>query len=82
MVEKKGGTLDPGFLNPFYSKLQFVAVSTVVKECRDPDDDKFLACALDGAAYYVVSGDSDLLSMREYKGIKIVTANEFLDLLK
>jgi putative PIN family toxin of toxin-antitoxin system len=30
MVEKKGGTLDPGFLNPFYSKLQFVAVSTVV----------------------------------------------------
>ena len=82
MVEKKGGTLDPGFLNPFYSKLQFIAVSTVVKECRDPDDDKFLACALDGAAYYVVSGDSDLLSMREYKGIKIVTVNEFLELLK
>lgn len=32
MVEKKGGTLNPGFLNPFYSKLQFVAVSTVVKD--------------------------------------------------
>lgn len=82
MIEKKGGTLNPAFLAPFYSKLQFIETSTVVKECRDPDDNKFLACALDGAAYYVVSGDSDLLSMQEFKGIRIVSASEFLDLLE
>ncbi|MBP5091411.1 MAG: putative toxin-antitoxin system toxin component, PIN family [Bacilli bacterium] len=62
--------------------MQFVEASTCVKECRDPDDDKFLACAIDGAAYYVVSGDSDLVSLREFRGIKIVTASEFLSLLE
>ena len=81
MIDKKGGTLNPGFLSPFYARLQFVEVSTPVNICRDHDDDKFLACALDGAAYYVVSGDSDLLSLREYKGVRIVTAAEFLSLL-
>ena len=52
-----------------------------VNVCRDPDDDKFLACAIDGAAYYAVSGDSDLLSLGEFRGVKIVTASEFLSLL-
>lgn len=82
MIEKKGGTLNPGFLTTFYTKLQFVEASTCVKECRDPDDDKFLACAIDGVAYYVVSGGSDLVSLREFRGIKIVTASEFLSLLE
>ena len=81
MIDKKGGTLNPGFLSPFYARLQFVEASTPVNICRDHDDDKFLACALDGAAYYVVSGDSDLLSLHEYKGVRIVTAAEFLSLL-
>jgi len=81
MIDKKGGTLNPGFLSPFYAKLQFVEVSTAVNVCRDRDDDKFLACALDGAAYCVVSGDSDLLSLREFTGVKIMTAAEFLALL-
>ena len=54
MIDKKGGTLNPGFLLPFYAKLQFVDVSTAVNVCRDRDDDKFLACALDGAAYFML----------------------------
>ena len=60
MIDKKGGTMNSGFLAIFYSKLKVLDVSAAVKECRDPDDDKFLACALGGAAYCVVSGDSDL----------------------
>ena len=32
--------------------------------CRDPKDDKFLACAVEGHAHYVVSSDRDLLDMR------------------
>ena len=81
MIEKKSGRLNPGFLSPFYAKLEFVEVTTPVNVCRDSDDDKFLACAIDGAAYYVVSGDSDLLSLGEFRGVKIVTASEFLSLL-
>ena len=78
MIEKKGGKLNSTPLSLLYAKLELIDGKTKVNVCRDPDDDKFLACAVDGAAYYVVSGDSDLLSIGEYRGVKIVTANEFL----
>jgi uncharacterized protein len=45
---------------------------------RDPDDDAVLACALAADAEVIVSGDSDLLDLKEHKEIRILTANEFL----
>ncbi len=54
-----------------------------VKVCSDPDDDKFLATAVGGKADYLVTGDvSDLLHLREYKGIAIVSPRDFISLLK
>jgi putative toxin-antitoxin system toxin component, PIN family len=44
----------------------------------DPDDDKFLECALELEAEFVVSGDSDLLELGSYMGIPILTPREFL----
>lgn len=44
----------------------------------DPDDDALIACALGGAADYIVSGDHHLLNLGEYQGIKIVTVRHFL----
>ncbi|MGI9034975.1 MAG: putative toxin-antitoxin system toxin component, PIN family [Pyrinomonadaceae bacterium] len=44
----------------------------------DPDDDAVLACALSAEAEVIVSGDSDLLDLKEHKGIHILTATEFL----
>lgn len=52
---------------------------TVVE--RDPRDDKFLACAREGLADYVVSGDDHLLAIKAYQGIEIVPPAAFLDLL-
>ncbi len=49
---------------------------SVVKD--DPDDDKILACAVEGGADYVVSGDPHLLRLRAYESIPIVTARDFL----
>lgn len=49
---------------------------------KDPDDDKYLAAALEGRAGYLVSGDSDLLELHEYKGVSIVTAREFLSVIE
>lgn len=43
----------------------------------DPSDEMFLACAVDAAADFVVSGDRHLLEISEYKGISIITVNEF-----
>lgn len=46
--------------------------------CRDPKDDKFLACAVEGRAHYLVSSDDDLLDMRRYRGVAIVNPGQFL----
>ena len=49
---------------------------------RDVNDDKFLACAHEARADYIVTGDSDILVLKEYEGIKIVKPREFVGLLK
>jgi putative PIN family toxin of toxin-antitoxin system len=50
--------------------------------CRDPDDDHVLACALAAQVDLIVSGDADLLNLREYQSIRIVTAAEALRLIE
>ena len=46
----------------------------------DPDDNKILECAVSCKADYIVSGDSHLLDLKEYKGIKILSAKDFLEI--
>ena len=48
---------------------------------EDPDDNKFISCAIDGQCYYIVSGDKDLLTLKEYSDVKIVTVAEFFELM-
>ena len=45
---------------------------------RDPKDDKFVACALSAGATILVSGDDDLLTLREVEGVKIIKVAEWL----
>ena len=54
----------------------------VVRASRDPEDDKFLAAAIEAGAEYVVSGDKDLLDLRMYRGVRIVTPAKFLRTLR
>jgi predicted nucleic acid-binding protein len=46
----------------------------------DPDDDIFIECAVASRAGFIVSGDKHLLNLKEYKGIKIMKATDFLSL--
>lgn len=48
---------------------------------EDPPDDRYLECAIEGEADYIVSGDQHLLELGEYQGIKILTPRAFLDVL-
>jgi len=48
----------------------------------DPKDDKFLEAAIAGKADIIVSGDSHLLDLKEFRTIPILTAREFMDTLK
>jgi putative PIN family toxin of toxin-antitoxin system len=49
---------------------------------QDPSDDMILRTAHDGKARYIVTGDDHLLSLKEYKRVKILTVSEVLELLK
>jgi len=44
--------------------------------CRDPDDDEILAIAIASNADALVTGDSDLLALIRYEGVRIVTVAE------
>lgn len=59
-------------------------VSSPVPEVilEDPDDDKFLACAIDGGADYIVSGDHHLLDLGSYEGIPILRPATFLQIVR
>lgn len=52
----------------------------VIKD--DPDDNKVLECAKEGMVSYIVTNDNHLLKVKEFEGIKIVTPEEFLRILK
>lgn len=45
---------------------------------NDPDDNRVLECALEAEADFIVSGDSDLLALKEYEGIPILNPQQFL----
>lgn len=47
--------------------------------CEDPEDDKFLACALEAKTKVVISGDKKLLAVSPYQGIVVVTPRQFVD---
>jgi uncharacterized protein len=48
---------------------------------EDPDDDIYIAAALEGRCMYIVSGDPDLLTIDEHESVRIVTPRAFLTLL-
>lgn len=49
---------------------------------RDPKDDPLVGAAVLGNVGYLVSGDEDLLVLKEYEGVTITTPGEFVDILE
>ncbi len=49
---------------------------------RDPDDNMMINAALDGKADYIVSGDADLLELKDFRKIKIVSVDRMLKILE
>ena len=79
-------SLTPEQINRFLSNLRKysfrISGSLSVNEITDdPEDNKILACALEGGAKYIVSGDVHLKNLRSFKGVKIVTPTEFEEIL-
>ena len=47
-------------------------------DCRDPDDNKFIDCAVAGQARYLISGDKALLELKKVFEIPVMTPSNFL----
>ncbi|MBP6002022.1 MAG: putative toxin-antitoxin system toxin component, PIN family [Pyrinomonadaceae bacterium] len=61
---------------------QMISVRPIVLSApvsRDSDDDNILATAAAGNCDYIITGDKDLLVLREFEEILIVTPREFID---
>ena len=64
----------------------YAALATTIRAAKiepvikaDPDDDIVLACAVAAKAEIIASGDSHLLDLKEYEGIRILTVNQVLE---
>lgn len=79
MVRLRQGHIRKDILSPLIDKLELIGPRSDIHVSRDPDDDKFITCANDAKALYIVSGDKDLLVLERYKDIEIVTAKEFCE---
>lgn len=54
-------------------------VDPVAVVAADPDDDKFIACAIGAGASHIISGDPHLLAVGSCQGVLILTPSQFLD---
>jgi putative PIN family toxin of toxin-antitoxin system len=74
----------PAKLEPYLEKVRsiatYVQVSTAIRACRDPRDDKFLEVAVHGRADLIVTGDADLLALSPFRGIAILTPAAYLEM--
>jgi uncharacterized protein len=69
-----------GLISGTRELVKIYPISTVdLPELRDTKDNMILATAVAAEAEAIVTGDQDLLVLREYKGIPIVTVREFLN---
>ena len=66
------------FLRRLLQVTTMVSVLSEITDCRDPEDNRFLALALDSESDYVVTGDADLLALNPWRGIEIVSPGAFL----
>ena len=70
------------FLSDLAGVADWVAITGVLRTCRDPDDDKFLATAINNEADCIVTGDADLLVLDPFENVRILTPRAFVEAIK
>jgi uncharacterized protein len=64
---------------PFFEIVEIT--SEVSGICKDPDDDKFISCALSASADFIVRGDRDLCDVGTHRSIRIIKASHLLEMI-
>jgi putative PIN family toxin of toxin-antitoxin system len=74
-----GIDLDP-ILNLLAAEAELIPAPPLPQPvCDDPDDDKFLACALASKTKIIISGDKQLLRVSGYRSIEVIRPRTFVD---
>ncbi len=61
-------------------RAEFIAAPSLPEPvCDDPDDDKFIACALAGGCELIISGDNALVRTSGYQGISVLRPRQFIE---
>jgi len=77
----KTNTLEEMLL-AFDAFIDLIDVQSIVTICRDPKDNFLLALAKDSKADYLLTGDNDLLDIKNFGKTKIITINNFFEVTK
>lgn len=75
-IKKK---INDNLFSSFVKGVKIIKPISRINICRDPDDDKFIECAVDAKALYIISGDKDLLTIKNYDEVEIITAKDFCE---
>jgi uncharacterized protein len=83
-IIEKIGKKNPTIVNEWkmllLDLLNIIETNEKIKVCRDEYDDMFIECAMACGAKYIVSGDDDLLILKKYEKILIITPKQYLDI--
>lgn len=74
--------LDINRIISILGQAQGVDIQKIPSISRDPKDDKFLITSHKAKADYLITEDKDLLIIKEYKGVKIISTETFLRILE
>jgi putative PIN family toxin of toxin-antitoxin system len=66
------------FLLKFIHTAKLVMITEIVRVCRDEKDNKFLELAVSGEAKLIITGDVDLLSLKNFRRIEIINSDAFV----
>lgn len=65
--------------NEIIDKFEIVYPQIEITVCRDNADNRVLEAGIEGKCNFIITGDKDLLVLKKYKNIKIMSATEFLN---
>ncbi|GHV86005.1 hypothetical protein AGMMS50230_16130 [Spirochaetia bacterium] len=60
---------------------ELTAAIKIQNGSRDIDDNSILECGITGNVDYIITGDDDLLVLKEFNGIKIITPKDYLEII-
>ena len=77
--KRKADRFNETLFDRFLETVRVIVPYRNIRISRDPDDDKFIECAAAAGAFFIVSGDKDLLVLKRYEDTEIITAKDFCE---